>query len=170
MDTPIPAPQIDQSPVDLVTVELTRELTREEQLITELCGHHAGAAAPIHMVVKTAIRLHRISVWSAGLSAFFARGRKWLIAGITTAAVNMTGIVVYAVHRVEASGAAQERAANQDRLIQELREDVRDLRRELRRIGGATEPTGAADSIPDRLTYTDTKGPISCPVSRLPAR
>ncbi len=131
----------------------------DEQILIDMCDLHTGAATPFHMTAKLALRLHRVTLWAHQIESFFRRARKLVIAAASTAALNLAALGVYTLHRYEQNGAASERLINQERTIQELRLDIRELRAEVRRMSGidpATHPSsppgGGIFIAPDKIS------------------
>lgn len=155
---------------------LAQDPTPGEQLLGRQADLHDGAAVPWWMFAKVTLRLYRIALWVAGADKMATRARRWLIAGVTMAVANLGGVAVYSVHRIQESAVAEERAAvlrenvvqdraemlrrladiaaQMQRQIDELKLDVRELRRALHRLSGR-------DPLPDRAPDRDPAGPDS---------
>lgn len=164
---------IDQQPP---AVYLRGEPTPEEATLAQLCGLHAGSQVPFWMFARVAERTHSVSIWAGTRRAIERKLRRWLIAGAAFAATNLGGAIIFVMHRAEDNGAAREHVAQLERGIEryrqeaearisELREDVRDLRRELRKVTGADAviPGDSAEPftrslIPDKYSSISTLG------------
>jgi hypothetical protein len=127
-----------------------------------------GGAVPWWAFAKAVLRLHSIALWVARADGLAGRTRKWLAAGITIAAANLAGVGVYTVHRIEEAAVADERAAVLQRAVSEgrteylqriaevtsvlqrqvdeLKLDVRELRRVLQRVTGRDPLRGKVDT------------------------
>lgn len=148
----------------------------EGKLLTEQADQHAGAATPFWMFAEVAVRQRKTSAWIAERSEVERKIRRRAAAGLAALAANLVLLFGYAAHRLEAGGAAEQRAIEQDRSIQELKTDIRELRAELRRYVGADAPKidGADDtgSEPDgKFTNLDRWGSVLASVlpGRLPS-
>jgi hypothetical protein len=148
---------------------LAQDPTPGEQLLGKQADLHDGAAVPWWMFAKVVVRLHAIAVWVARADTLSKRTRRWLIAGVTIALANIGGVAVYSVHRIQESAVVEERAAVlrekvvQDqvdmlrrlaemnallqRQLDEIKLDVRELRRALHRLSGRDPLPG--DRAPD---------------------
>jgi len=162
------------------SVYLVQTMTPEEQTLAEQVDTHSGDSIPFWMLAKVAIRVHRLASWVQEMDGLFKKARRYLLAGVSAAAVNLSAIGIYILHSSEARGAATERAANQERSfleyreatskqLQELRLDIRELRAELRRLSGAGKPpTSDNVSPPDLIGALETtKGHLSCSIAPL---
>lgn len=161
---------IDDSPA----VYLKREPTDEEHALVEAIGLHDGASTPAHMLAKVALRSQRHSEWQARLDGFLARARRYVVAAVVAAATNLAGVGLYWLHAHDTRVAEGERAAAQassfdeyrrvtDKEIAELRLDIRELRRELRRLGlGGGPPDSSMWQVPDKLSSILEKGTRPC--------
>lgn len=160
---------------------LAQDPTPSEQLLGRQADLHDGAAVPWWMFSKVALRLHAIALWVSRADAVAGRTRRWLIAGVTIALANLGGVGVYSVHRIRESAIIEERAAvlrenvAQDRAeilrrlsemhdlmqrqIDEVKLDVRELRRALHRLSGRDPLPGSrapdAGDGPDSSLWTE---------------
>jgi hypothetical protein len=168
---------------------LAQEPTPHERLLGKQADLHDGAAVPWWMFAKVVLRGHAIALWVARADTLSKRTRRWLIAGVTIALANLGGVALYSVHRIQESAVAEERSAvlrqtvADDRAemlrriaemtgllqhqIDELKLDVRELRRALHRLSGRDplpgnrgpdNPDGVPDSrlwtVPDKLSQS----------------
>lgn len=157
------------------SVYLVREPSDEGRLLAEQCDRHSGAETPFWMLAEVAVKGHRTSQWVGRMDGFLKRARRYVGAAVGAAAINLSALGVYMLHRHDENVAAVERAAAEDRAfdeyrrttdekIQELRLDIRELRRELRRLGlgGPSAPDSSMWHTPDKLSSLFDKGPRPC--------
>lgn len=166
---------------------LSQEPSPEELRLGKQTDLHGGAV-PWWAFAKAVLRLHSIVVWVARADGLGRSTRKWLAAGITIALANLAGVGVYTVHRIQEAAVADERSAVLQRAVadgrieflqrvaevtgvlqrqvDELKLDVRELRRALQRLSGRDPLHGKADPgdpgpdsslrdrvAPDRLSW-----------------
>lgn len=141
-------PPIRLSSEDVSAGHLLQQPTPREVLLSEQVGLHADEPVPFWMFAKVALRQDEHSRWIGQADGFWRRVRRHARAGLATLAVNLAVIGGFVYHRIAASAAADERALQEERHFNEYRDsirrelerleqDIRDLRRDLRRIGGA---------------------------------
>lgn len=163
---------------------LRLEPTPDEKILIEQCDAHSGATVPWWRFSKVVTRVHALSLWVGQMDGTFRRARRFVIAGVSAAAVNLSALGVWYVHRVEAAATASERASELERRlleyrdavrqeIQDLRADLREVRADLRRLSGAEPPpAGGPDwPPPDKFSLLiPRKGPTCAlaPVSLPP--
>lgn len=154
MNNDDPTPQIQPVPQQLrdlddgdPAVYLQQEPTAEERILTEQAGLHYGAGVPMWMFAKLAVRQRRQSRWIASIDGLLRRVKRRARVGLGTLAANLVLLCGYAVHRIEASAAADERLAAQERAfieyrtsvgsqLMEMRLDIRELRATLHKLSG----------------------------------
>ena len=130
------------------SVYLVREPSAAGLILIQQCNRHSGAETPFWMLAEVAVRQHQQASWIGDMDGLFRKIRRYSIAGIVALATNLAAIAGYAVHRIAATAAFEEHAANQERAfieyrdsvrreLQDLKQDLRDMRRDLRRLSGA---------------------------------
>lgn len=141
---------------------LREDPTPDARLLVQHVGLHQGAHVPLWMLAEVAIRQHRTGAWVEDLAGLLRRVRRWAMAAVAAVAVNMVPFTVYIVSHVKASGAAEERAeavkreydeyrTGIRRELEDMHQDIRELRREMRRMSGGAPETGTVLQ-PDRLS------------------
>jgi hypothetical protein len=157
-------------------VYLRQPPTPAERALAEQVGLHDGAPVPFWMLAKVVLRLFPMAEWDDRFKTAWRRVRRYVAAGAIAAGAHLSAGAIYWLHAHDARVAAEERAAATEResreyrrtnddKIEQLRLDVRELRRELRRlgIGGPASPDSSAWTLPDRLSsFFDTKGIRPC--------
>lgn len=140
--------------------------SEEGKLLTEQADQFPGSLVPFWMFAEVAVRQRKASTWIADRAKIEGKIRRRAAAGLATLAANLVLLFGYAAHRLEAGGAAEERAIQQERAaverrdalereIQDLRIDVRELRAAMRRMSGADAlgPESSETPLdPDRLS------------------
>lgn len=110
----------------------------EEHVLSQQVDLHDGAYVPFWMFAKVVIRQREHSVFIGEMRAISRKVRRHFMAGLAALAVNLTAVGGYALHRAAATGAAEEHAANQERVIQEHRDaverEIQDLRLDIREL------------------------------------
>lgn len=140
--------------------------------ISSACDRGTGAHTPFWMFAELAQRVYRAASWIGRMDGNFRRTRRYVFAAAGFAAVNLGALATWYLHRVEANAAAQEHSAaiertireyhdTEEREIQILREDIRELRAAMRKMTDATKPQDLSISslIPDLIP---NKGPVAC--------
>lgn len=147
-----------------------------EHLLGQQCDLQPGDPVPFGMFARVALLLHTAVVWVHGADAFAKRTRRQAIAVTMFCVVNMSAIGGYFLHRVQAGAVAEERAVVLERSTREwrdaierqmrewradmlreidgLRLDVREMRRELRRVSGLPPDSTINPAGPDKLTFS----------------
>lgn len=122
-------------------------------LLVEQLDRHDGAPVPMHMLAKVAVRLHQAVDWMARWDGREKFARRAAAALTALALANIGAVVTSWLHAHDARivAEAETRAAEKaeveyrksvsDRLDR-LEQDIRELRREIRRIGGADPHPG----------------------------
>jgi hypothetical protein len=124
--------------------------TSEEHALSALVDLHGAEPVPFRMLAAIAVRLHRVTEWIATRTQVEARMKRLTRLGAATLAANLALMVTYAAHRLEASGAAEEHAANLERVYEErretmqraidgLRDEIRYLQRRIDKITGSED-------------------------------
>lgn len=138
----------------------------EGKLLTEQADQFSGSLVPFWMFAEVAVRQRKTSAWIADRTKIEGKIRRRAAAGLATLAANLVLLFGYAAHRLEAGGAAEERAIQQERAaverrdtlereIQDLRIDVRELRAAMRRMSGVDGlgPESSESPLdPDRIS------------------
>lgn len=121
----------------------------EGKLLAEQTDIGIGAPVPFWMFAEVAIRTRRLSASDAGRADLEKKIRRRAAAGLAALAANLVLLFGYAAHRLEASGAAEEHAAQVeqrlgDRAVQQeqrslerrdvIEREIEDLRRQLSEI------------------------------------
>lgn len=167
-------PDPDATEVDAThpIVYLSQPPVPADHSLAAAVGLHDGAHVPFWMFAKVADRLHLTATWVSRFDTFVRRGRRWAVAGISAALLNLGLAAHYVVTRAEAVGAADERAAAVQRdadiyrtateeKITELRLDIRELRAALRKMSGLDPithgrstytPDSSIPSLPDKIS------------------
>lgn len=141
---------------------LGQEPSVEDTELAAACDRHNGAHTPFFLLAKVALRLYRTWDTVSRQDAVFRRARRYVLAGASFAAVNLSAAGIWYVHRVEAAAADKERAAALERTLKQYREeaaqemmelqlDVRELRTELMRRSGMTptpSPRKSSEPVP----------------------
>jgi hypothetical protein len=150
---------------DLI-VSLSKEPTEDEIAVTEALQQHLGASIPFRMFVRVVTWVHRHGLWIGQKNEFERKIRRRASAGIAALAANLALVFGYAAHRLQASGAAEEHAAQVEqrttdranlqeqrslerrdvieREIEDLRRQLSELRADLRRLTGTDKPGGVS--------------------------
>lgn len=149
MPTPQVRPIPDAGTLDLddPAVYLNQPATPDERMLGEQVGLHNGDATPWWMFAKLALRDKKQAVWIGGMEGFFKAIRRYARIGLMALAANLVAIGGYALHWAASNGAAEERSAAQERAfteyrsavakrLDELREDIRELRLALNKLSG----------------------------------
>lgn len=114
-------------------------------ILVEQIDSHDGAPAPMHMLAKVAVRLHQFAGWAARWDGREKLARRVGAFVIGAALANMAAIGAwwFKAHDARVEAAAKAEAAdrafleyrdNVRRELEDLKQDVRDLRRDLRRM------------------------------------
>ena len=114
--------------MDLIA-ELRREPTDDERALAEGVGLSAGHPVPFHMFAKVAMKDDRQEVRLSAIEGTRKWFRRRARAALVAIAAGWLPGAGYAVHRIKAAGAEEEREAQQARDINRLEQDVRDLRK-----------------------------------------
>lgn len=152
-------------------VYLTQPPSPSEHTLAAALGLHDGAVVPFWMFAKVVERLHLAVAWVSKADAVKRWVRRSLIAGVGAAALNLSAIGGYALHRAAAEATAEEHAAGlarvaeiyrmiNDEKIDQLRIEVAQLRSALLKISGidplrAPAPTPSDSAIflsPDKFS------------------
>jgi hypothetical protein len=143
--------------VEPLAARLRREPTAEERSLAQLVDRHDGAEVPFHMFAKVAIMTDGHERWFDRLERAWRRSRRYVMAGVLSAATSLGSLGLYWLHaHDERVAAAAREAAAQVALdeyrhvtsdkIEQLRLDVRELRAALNsalhRLGVADPPGG----------------------------
>ena len=134
--------------------------TPEESALARVADRHDGDAVPFWLWAAVATRLHRTMAWVAERAAIERRLRRAGRLGVGTLVANLAIVGGYAAHRLEAGGAAAEHAANVERQLIELREEVSYLRRRMDKMSGIEAMPPSSDteqSDPDKLSLRSTE-------------
>lgn len=136
----------------------------------------AGGHTPYAHFATLAVIVQHLAEWVGRMEGLRKRLLRYVLAGASFAALHLSAVGIYALNRHDEAVAARERAVTRDQLfeeyrketdgkIEQLRLDVRELRRELRRIGigPGPEPDSRVFRLPDKLSFLfDHKGPPPC--------
>lgn len=114
--------------VDLIA-ELRREPTEDERALAEGVGLSTGHPVPFHMFAKVAMQDDRQEARIGAIEGTRKWFRRRARAALIAMAAGWMPAAGYAVHRIKAAGAEEEREAQQARDILRLEQDVRDLRK-----------------------------------------
>lgn len=134
-------------------VYLKQPPTDEEHILSQQVDLHNGAPVPFWMFAKLVVRLRRHGQWIATMDLLMRKAKRHVWAGLGTLAANLVVIVMFAQSHARSAGAAEEHAAQQERAfneyrdsarreIGELRQDIRELRLELRKMSGVDPRPG----------------------------
>ena len=134
----------------------------EGHQLTEQLDQHTGAPVPFWMFSEAMVKLRWALEWIVSRDKTEGALRRHVRAALLALAGNLVLLGGYAVHRLEANGAAQAHAADQAAAFIEYRESVRremddlrhqlsELRADLRRLSGAdpVKPNSDIDYNPD---------------------
>jgi hypothetical protein len=149
---------------DIPAEYLIGEPSPEGHILTEQCGQHDGAPVPFWMFSEVAIRLGHEAHWRRDIDGLRRKGTRLVIACVSTLALNFVPFIIYMQHRSEESGAERERAAAIQRAFDEYRtgirlelqglhDDIRELRRDLRRMSGGTPDSTLLSPPPDQISW-----------------
>lgn len=155
-------------------VYLNQPPTPREHVLGQLVDLHDGAHVPFRMLAALAVRLHDATQWIATRVRIEGAIKRTARAGLLTLLANVVLVGGVAVHSLKESGAAEEREAQRAREFLEYRDserrehdrleqDIRDLRRDLRRMSGADKlgPDGMDETPdPDKLSLLDGSTPL----------
>jgi hypothetical protein len=178
-------PDPDASEVDSTPpiVYLSQPPSAAEHALAGAVDRHDGDQVPFWMLAKVAERLHLVAAWANRFDMFFRRGRRWAVAGISAALLNLGLVGHFVLTKAEDVGAAGEREAAQRRdadiyraateeKITELRLDIRELRAALRKMSGldpmtprgSTYPPDSSIPVPppDKITLLQPEGFPPC--------
>lgn len=128
-------------------------------LLVEQLESHDGDHTPMHMLAKVAVRLHSFAAWAARWDARerLARRAAGALAGLAIA--NIGVVIAWWLHAHDARivAEAEARASAQVEIeyrrgvkeqMERMEQDIRDLRRDLRRMSGAKPgPDGGVVAI-----------------------
>jgi N-glycosylase/DNA lyase len=116
-------------------------------LLVEQIGSHDGDHVPMHMLAKVAVRTYRLSEWGERFEKWWRTGKKLVAASAATALASVGGAYssCQSAHDAriarEARAEAAERAFQEyrsmmDDKVNELRQDIREIRLLFRKFTG----------------------------------
>lgn len=157
---------------DNASVYLTQsEPSPRATILIKQVGQHAGREVPWWMFAELAVRLDDARAWITERSGLERKVRRYALAAILALAGNLVLLAGGVATHLKAQGAAEEREAQRDRSFLEYRDsvrrdmdrmeqDIRDLRRDLRRLSGADKlgPDGSEETPPldaDKFSLLD---------------
>lgn len=133
--------------------------TLEVKLLAEQIGQPPDATVPFWMFAELATRQSRDAAWIANRTDVEGKIKRKAWASLLALAGNLVLVVTIIGHRIKETGAAEERAAQQERSTEireaqrahefneyresmrrdmdRMEQDIRDLRRDLRRLSNA---------------------------------
>lgn len=190
-DTPQPSGATKPTPLLEVAADLPVHLEHgpppaAARLMASLV-RGTGDHTPYAHFATLAVIVQHLAGWIGRADGFVRRTRRHLLAGAGIAGVNLAAFGTYALNRHDEAVAARAEAADgarafseyrrtTDDRIEQLRLDVRELRRELRRMTGtdASGPNSDIFHVPDKVSLLDMnvgeihaidiKGPICIPL------